>query len=124
MVWFQGSICAVALSLCSVLPAFAQPYGFEGSWGLEGTQCAVEGDVQPIGITTTEILFYESRCAIAEVKPVGEAGLTWQIAAECRGEGEEWTVPYLFAALEVGGRQSMVIINMDYGSAWLTERCD
>lgn len=123
MRWFQGAACAVLLSLCSGLPAFAQPYAFEGSWGLVGTQCASLGDTVPTEITATEIRFYESRCAIAEVTPVGEAGSTWQVVAECRGEGEEWLVPYLFAILETSERESMVIINMDYGTARLTERC-
>lgn len=123
MRWFQGSAYAVALSLSLGLPAFAQPHEFEGSWGLVGTQCATAGDTVPTEITATEIRFYESRCAIAEVTPVGEAGSTWQVAAECRGEGEEWLVPFLFAILETEARQSMVIINMDYGRACLTERC-
>jgi len=123
MHWLKGSAYAATLSLCSGLPAIAQTYGFEGSWGLVGTQCATAGDTVPTEITATEIRFYESRCAIAEVAPVGEAGSTWQVAGECRGEGEEWEVPFLFAILESGERQSMVIINMDYGSAILTERC-
>ncbi|MEO1226527.1 MAG: hypothetical protein AAFX92_20085 [Pseudomonadota bacterium] len=82
------------------------------------------GDTVPTEITATEILFYESRCAIAEVTPVGEAGSTWQVAAECRGEGEEWMVPFVFASVAIGEQPSMVIINMDYGTAWLTEQCD
>ena len=123
MRWFLGSACAAALSLCSVSPVFAQPYGFEGTWGLVGTQCATRGDTVPTEVTATEIRFYESRCAIAEVTPVGEAGATWQITAECRGEGEQWSVPFLFAILETDGHQSMAIINMDYGTARLTERC-
>ena len=124
MRWFQGSICAAALSACWVFPAFAQTYGFEGTWGTVGTQCARVGDTVPTEITATEIRFYESRCAIAEVTPVGDAGSTWRVAAECRGEGEEWTIPFLFATLVVGERPAMVIIDMDYGGVRLTERCD
>ena len=124
MHWIQKSTCAVALAVCASFPAFAQPHGFEGSWGLVGTQCATVGDTVPTEITSAEIHFYESRCAIADVTPIGDAGSTWQIAAECRGEGEEWTVPYLLAVLDVEGRQSMVMINMAHGRAWLTERCN
>lgn len=112
---------AVALSVS--LPAVAQSHGFEGLWGLSGSQCDARGDSVPTEITATAIHFYESSCAIADVKSVGEAGTTWRVEAECSGEGEQWTVEYLMATIADSQPQTLVMIEMDYGAAWLMERC-
>lgn len=118
------SACAMAATVLISVAAMGQPYDFEGSWGRVGNQCASRGDIIPIVITSSELLFYESRCGLADVKPVGEAGMTWQVDAECSGEGEQWIDNYIFALTADSEPQTLVMIDMGYGDAWLLERCD
>ena len=118
--WSQPTL---AQQLASAHGSEAHPLGFEGRWGLVGTGCASRGDLVPIEITSTEIRFYESRCPIAEVDPVGQSGGTWTVTVECSGEGETWTVPYVFALLDAGQDRQLVMIDMSDGFASLRGAC-
>ncbi len=104
-------------------PSETGPYGFEGRWGMVGTNCATRGDLVPTEITSTEVLFYESRCTIVEVEPIGDPVSTWAVKTECHGEGDTWIWPYVLAFVDVGQNRRLVVINMDNGSATVREAC-
>lgn len=106
------------------LTANADSLGFEGRWGLVGTQCAASGDLVPTEITATEIRYYESRCQFSQIEPIGDRGVSWRVTAQCSGEGMTWPVSYIVGLYDVQQGQMLSMVNLTNGNTWLAERCE
>ncbi|MEQ9811163.1 MAG: hypothetical protein RLO50_00160 [Azospirillaceae bacterium] len=113
-----AAACALATG-----SALAQPYGFEGVWGRVDLGCTGDGDRVPTEITSRELRFYESSCAIARVAPLGPGGESWRIEARCAGEGEEWPAAYILARHRHGDDDWLTMIDATEGYAWLLAAC-
>jgi hypothetical protein len=62
--------------------------GYVGIWAENQKLCVPDGDRVPIDIREKEIIFYESACSFQSML---HDRATWNVKAECSGEGETWT---------------------------------
>ncbi len=67
-------------------PAYGAP-SYVGVWAESSDKCQAEGDIVPMEIEVSSILFYESHC---DLKDIVQHGESWTAQAACSGEGETW----------------------------------
>lgn len=118
------------LSLVAAAVPAAAHGPFDGRWGFDAEACALEpgtSDLVPTEVHGNEIQYYESRCTIDDLAPIGGEGSTaWRVKLTCSGEGETWHGDSLFA-IDHGTserRPQWIDIDMETGSVVVRQYCD
>jgi hypothetical protein len=114
-----------------LLAAPALAHGpFDGRWGLDVEACSLDpgtSHLVPTEIHGQEVQYYESRCTIDDLVPIGgEGSSAWRVKLTCSGEGETWQSDSLFA-IDYGNQQQRpqwIDIDMETGSVVVRQYCD
>lgn len=125
----RRTLPAALLPLLAAAPAAAHG-PFDGRWGFNVEACSAEpgtSDLVPTEIHGNEIQYYESRCTVDDLVPIGgEGSQAWRVKLTCSGEGETWTGDEIFA-IDIGtgaSRPQLIEIDMETGMVIARQACD